>query len=56
MKTRLFLRILLVIAIITLGYFCVMSVVTPIRFEETRAEREVAVIKNLLSYLYLRLL
>lgn len=49
MKTRLFLRILLVIAIITLGYFCVMSVVTPIRFEETRAEREVAVIKNLLS-------
>jgi len=30
-------------------YFCVTSVTTPIKFENTRAEREVAVIKNLVD-------
>lgn len=40
-------RILLAIAICFLAYICVDSVVTPIQFEETRAAREEAVIKNL---------
>lgn len=40
-------RVLLALAICFLGYICVMSVVTPIRFEETRVEREVAVVKCL---------
>ena len=40
-------RILLGVAIIFLAYICVDSVVTPIQFEETRAQREVDVVKNL---------
>lgn len=40
-------RVLLALAICFLGYICVMSVVTPINFEETRVEREVAVVKKL---------
>ena len=32
-----------------MAYFCVMSVVTPIQFEDTRAQREVSVIKNLVD-------
>ena len=40
-------RILLAVAIIFLAYICVDSVVTPIQFEETRAQREVDVVKNL---------
>ena len=40
-------RILLAAAIIFLAYICVDSVVTPIQFEETRAQREVDVVKNL---------
>lgn len=47
MKTNIIFRILLVISIIAIGYFCVMSVVTPIQFEQTREAREVEVIKNL---------
>ena len=39
---------LLSIAAIAMAYFCVMSVVTPISFENTRAEREVAVVQNLI--------
>ena len=49
MKTNTIMRILLMVAIIVMGYFCVMSVVTPIRFEEKRAQREVAVIKHLVA-------
>ena len=37
------------IAAIVMCYFCVTSVTTPIKFENTRAEREVAVIKNLVD-------
>lgn len=47
MKTTI--RILLGVAICFLAYICIMSVVTPIRFEEKRTEREVAVVKNLVS-------
>ena len=47
MKTTI--RILLGLAICFLTYICVMSVVTPIRFEEKRTQREVAVVKNLVS-------
>ena len=41
-------RILLAVAICFLSYICVDSVVTPIEFEETRVEREQAVVKNLI--------
>lgn len=47
MKTTI--RILLGVAIVFMGYVCVMSVVTPIRFEKTRTVREVSVIKNLVA-------
>lgn len=40
---------LLSIAAVAMAYFCVMSVVTPIQFDETRASRETAVVKNLVS-------
>ena len=49
MNTNLILRTLLVLAIVALSYFCISSVVTPIKFEQTRTEREVAVIKNLVA-------
>ena len=49
--TRLILICALSIAAVIMCYFCVTSVTTPIKFENTRAEREVAVIKNLV---YLR--
>lgn len=49
MKTRITMQILLAIAVVAMGYFCVMSVVTPIKFEETREAREVAVIKHLVD-------
>lgn len=42
-------RILLGLAVIVLAYFCVMSVVKPIRFEQQRAERSQYVIKNLVA-------
>ena len=41
-------RILLACAIVFLTYICVDSVVTPIEFEETRVQREEAVVKNLI--------
>ena len=37
------------IAAILMTVFCVQSVTTPIKFENTRAEREVAVIKHLVD-------
>lgn len=42
-------RVLLGVSAIVLAYFCIMSVVTPIRFEETRANRETHVVKNLIA-------
>lgn len=49
MKTTI--RILLSVAIVFMAYICVMSIVTPIRFEEKKTQRETAVVKNLI---YLR--
>lgn len=40
---------LLSIAAVAMAYFCVVSVVTPIQFEEKRTAREVAVVKNLVN-------
>jgi len=37
------------IAVVVMAVFCVKSVTTPIKFEDTRAQREVAVIKNLVD-------
>ncbi len=45
MKTTI--RVLLALAICFLAYICVMSVVTPIHFENERAAREVAVAEKL---------
>ncbi len=42
-------KILLGISIALLGYFCIMSIVTPIKFEEARAEREKEVIASLIN-------
>ena len=42
-------RVLLGVAALMLAYLCVMSVVTPISFENKRQAREVAVIKNLVA-------
>lgn len=47
--TRTLLICLLSIAAVAMAYFCVTSVTTPIKFEDTRMEREVAVIKNLVD-------
>lgn len=47
--TKIIMNVLLVVAVVLMGYFCVMSVVTPINFEEKRAQREVAVVKNLVA-------
>jgi hypothetical protein len=47
MKTLI--KILLSISIILLTYFCVMSIVTPIRFEETKSEREIVIIQRLID-------
>lgn len=49
MKAKITIRVLLVIAIVALTYFCVSSVVTPIKFEQKRAARETEVIKNLIA-------
>lgn len=49
MKSKIIIRVLLGIAVIFMAYLCIMSVVTPIRFEEQRAIREKAVINNLIS-------
>ena len=47
MKTAI--KILLGIAIIFLSYLCIMSIVTPIQFENTRTQRETAVVKKLID-------
>ena len=47
--TRIITICVLAIAACLMAYFCVMSVVTPIQFEDTRAQREVSVIKNLVD-------
>ena len=46
--TKIIMVSLLTIAAVVMAYFCVMSVVTPISFENTRTEREVAVVQNLM--------
>lgn len=47
MKTTI--KVLLFVAIAVLAYFCVMSIMTPIRFEKERAVREKAVIQSLID-------
>ncbi len=47
--TRLIMICTLSVAAVVMCYFCVTSVTTPIKFENTRAEREVAVIKHLVD-------
>jgi hypothetical protein len=47
MKTTI--KILLMIAIAALAYFCVMSIMTPIKFEKERAVREKEVILTLID-------
>lgn len=47
--TRTLVICLLSIAAVVMAYFCVTSVTTPIKFENTRAQREVAVIKHLVD-------
>ena len=42
-------KILLLIAIVALSYFCFMSIMTPIRFEKERGAREQKVIQNLID-------
>lgn len=42
-------KILLIVAIAALAYFCVMSILTPIKFEQERALREKKVIENLID-------
>lgn len=50
MKTsKIIFNILLFIAVVVMAYFCVVSILTPIKFDETRTARETAVIKNLKS-------
>lgn len=47
MKT--IIKVLLSISIILLTYLCIMSVMTPIRFEEAKASREKVIIKRLID-------
>ena len=49
MNTKVIIRILLGIAVAFMAYICVNSVVTPIKFEEARLQRETKVINNLVS-------
>ena len=46
---KIIVRILLGLSAIALATFCIMSVLTPIRFEEKRAAREVVVVKHLIA-------
>ena len=46
---KLIIKILLGISIVFLGYFCIMSIVAPIRFEEQRVKREAVVIASLMD-------
>lgn len=47
--TKIVMNVLLFVAVVLMGWFCIDSVVTPINFEEKRAEREVKVVKNLMA-------
>lgn len=47
MKT--IIKVLLSISIVLLTYLCIMSVMTPIQFEETKASREKAIIQRLID-------
>ena len=47
--TRAFVVCTLAVAAVVMLIFCVQSVTTPIKFEDTRAQREVSVIKNLVD-------
>jgi hypothetical protein len=47
--TRITVICMLSVAAVIMAVFCVKSVTTPIKFENTRADREVAVIKNLVD-------
>ena len=47
--TRITVICMLSVAAVIMAVFCVKSVTTPIKFENTRAEREVSVIKNLVD-------
>ncbi|MCQ2342760.1 MAG: hypothetical protein MJZ75_04630 [Paludibacteraceae bacterium] len=49
MNTKIIYRILLGVACLFLVYICIDSVVTPIRFEDKRAQREVVVIDRLVK-------
>ena len=50
MKTsKIIITTLLGVAVIFMAYICINSVVTPIKFEETRVQREAKVINNLVS-------
>lgn len=49
MNSKIIYRILLGISALFLAYICVDSVVTPIKFEEKRAIRETAVVRNLIA-------
>ena len=42
-------RISLILSIIVLGYLTIMSILTPIHFDEERALREKAIIGNLVN-------
>jgi len=48
MAQKIIIRTLLALAVVYLAYLCVDSVVTPIRFEEKRAQRETLVTKRLI--------
>ena len=50
MKTsKIIITTLLGVAVIFMAYICINSVVTPIKFEEARVQREAKVINNLVS-------
>lgn len=49
MKSRVIVVCTLAVAAIVMAVFCVQSVTTPIKFEDTRAQRELSVIKNLVD-------
>lgn len=42
-------KILLAVSIVLLSYFCIMSIVTPIQFDEEKARREVVIIEKLVD-------
>ncbi len=49
MAQKIIIRTLLALAVVYLAYLCIDSVVTPIRFEETRLEREAKVTERLIA-------